>query len=199
MSHGELLHPSRNDDGIRWDHGRGSGILQAFSQGTASRAWSVVVSGSSDGSAVLWDLNRGTYVQSIWHAEGNIRSGSASVDLVVINESTGCIATRSTRYLWLHTITARPIAKLDLSLTCDPTSRVSSIAFHEHEYSALGILAVGDGQGSVILCTWNADGAPQDANAQWEFVEVRCLSPEHGSSAAVGDASGGMFRWAIPD
>ncbi|KIO13712.1 hypothetical protein M404DRAFT_122807 [Pisolithus tinctorius Marx 270] len=124
-------------------------------------------------------------VQSIWHVEGNIRSESASVDLVAINESTGCIATWSAHYLWLHTITARPIAKLDLSLTCDPTSQVSPIAFHKHEYSPLGILAMGDGQGSVTLCTWNTDGAPQDTNAQWEFVEVRRLSPEHDSSAAV--------------
>lgn len=33
----------------------------------ASRAWSIVVSGSEDGSAALWDLNRGVYVRSIWH------------------------------------------------------------------------------------------------------------------------------------
>ncbi|KAI6157101.1 hypothetical protein BKA82DRAFT_965252 [Pisolithus tinctorius] len=305
MSHGKLLHPSRNDDGVRWDHGRGSGILQAFSRGTvrafsfpfanpltfrlqivqtiesihptcaaftdpetlvtgsadsivriwyvsygqssggssfagnvkhrkrrepvlslahllrghsgpvscvqASRTWSVAVSGSSDGSAVLWDLNRGTYVRSIWHVEANIPSESASVDLVAINESTGCIATCSARYLWLHTIAARPIAKLDLSLTCDPTSQVSSIAFHEREYSSLGILAVGNRQGSVTLYTWNADGTPQGKKAQWEFVEVRRLSPDPGSSTAVsalkfsgetlwvGDASGSVFRWAIPD
>jgi WD40 repeat protein len=51
----------------------------------ASRAWSLVVSGSKDGSAALWDLNKGVYVRSIWHGEG---SESSAVSLVSINEST---------------------------------------------------------------------------------------------------------------
>lgn len=52
---------------------------------TASRPWSLVVSGSKDGSAALWDLNRGLYVRSIWHGEAG---ESTAVDLVAINEST---------------------------------------------------------------------------------------------------------------
>ena len=51
----------------------------------ASRPWSLVVSGSKDGSAALWDLNRGVYVRSIWHGRGE---ESTAVDLVAINEST---------------------------------------------------------------------------------------------------------------
>lgn len=50
----------------------------------ASRTWSIVVSGSKDGSAIVWDLNRGTYVASIWHGDDE-RHG---VHLVAINEST---------------------------------------------------------------------------------------------------------------
>jgi len=50
-----------------------------------SRAWSLVVSGSRDGSAALWDLNKGVYVRSIWHGEGG---ESSAVSLVSINEST---------------------------------------------------------------------------------------------------------------
>jgi WD40 repeat protein len=37
---------------------------------TASRPWSAVVSGSQDGSAAIWDLNRGVYIRSIWHGNG---------------------------------------------------------------------------------------------------------------------------------
>lgn len=51
----------------------------------ASRAWSLVVSGSKDGSAALWDLNRGVYVRSIWHGDGGELS---AVNIVSINEST---------------------------------------------------------------------------------------------------------------
>ena len=50
----------------------------------ASRSWSVIVSGSKDGSAVLWDLNRAVYMRSIWHGEGD----AVGVHLVAINEST---------------------------------------------------------------------------------------------------------------
>lgn len=51
---------------------------------TASRAWSIVVSGSKDSSAAFWDLNRGTYVRSIWHSDGD----GFGVHLVAVNEST---------------------------------------------------------------------------------------------------------------
>lgn len=50
----------------------------------ASRPWSVIVSGSRDGSAALWDLNRAVYMRSIWHGE----HGGVGVHLATINEST---------------------------------------------------------------------------------------------------------------
>jgi WD40 repeat protein len=50
----------------------------------ASRSWSVIVSGSKDGSAALWDLNRAVYMRSIWHGE----HGIVGVHLAAINEST---------------------------------------------------------------------------------------------------------------
>lgn len=49
----------------------------------ASRPWSIVVSGSQDGSAALWDLNRGVYVRSIWHGQGK----EHGVHLVAIQDS----------------------------------------------------------------------------------------------------------------
>jgi WD40 repeat protein len=51
----------------------------------ASRAWSMVVSGSKDDSAAVWDLNRGVYVRSIWHNE---EGGGEGVHIVAINDST---------------------------------------------------------------------------------------------------------------
>ena len=56
---------------------------------TASRTWSLAVSGSKDGSAALWDLNRGTYVRSIWHGreDGDVDENMA-VNMVAVNEST---------------------------------------------------------------------------------------------------------------
>ena len=50
----------------------------------ASRSWSLVVSGSEDGSLALWDLNRGSYIRSIWHGEGK----DWTIRLAAIHEST---------------------------------------------------------------------------------------------------------------
>ena len=139
----------------------------------ASRPWSLVVSGSKDGSAALWDLNRGVYVRSIWHVEDD---SEMPVNLVSINDSTGYIATCSKLKLCLHTINARPIVTLDLTTTPSFSSLVPTItamAFHEREYSPLGILATGGPDGSITLRTWTADGTPEEEKAKWEFLTVR--------------------------
>lgn len=62
----------------------------------ASRAWSLVVSGSKDGSAGLWDLNKGVYVRSIWHGD----RPQDAVHIVAIQESTVriCFAPSSFAY-----------------------------------------------------------------------------------------------------
>lgn len=171
-----------------------------------SRTWSVIVSGSEDGSAIVWDLNRGSYRHSIWHGNESIR---AEVYLSAINESTGYIATCSVSHLMLHTINARPIARLDTV-----RALITSLAFHEREYSHLDILATGHDDGSITLWTWNADGTPAGMQAQWEFVEVRRMNSGEGvSDVALGSvtalkfigerlcagyASGLTYMWTIP-
>ncbi|PPQ94175.1 hypothetical protein CVT25_003811 [Psilocybe cyanescens] len=141
----------------------------------ASRAWSLVVSGSKDGSAALWDLNRGVYVRSIWHGEAG---ESAAVNLVAINESTGYIATCSRLKLCLHTVNGRHITTLDLTKTSSFSALVptiTSMTFHEREYSHLGVLATGGPDGSITLRTWTADGTPEGEKAQWEFLTIRTM------------------------
>lgn len=52
---------------------------------------------------------------------------------------------------------------------------ITSMAFHEREYSYLGILATGCSDGSIVLRTWTADGTPENVRAQWEFVTIRSM------------------------
>lgn len=61
------------------------------------------------------------------------------------------------------------------------------MAFHEREYSHMGVLATGGSDGSIILRTWTADGTPEDEKAQWEFVTIRNLKirASGGRSTAV--------------
>ncbi|KAF4607270.1 hypothetical protein EYR38_001331 [Pleurotus pulmonarius] len=181
---------------------------------TASRPWSAVLSGSKDGSAVLWDLNRGMYVRTIWHGH----SEEDSVHLVAINESTGYVATCSRLKLCLHTINGRPMATLDLTHLSSysrlvPT--ITSMAFHEREYSHLGILAIGCSDGAISLLTWTADGTPEGEKAQWEFLTIRTMKVRMsgranrlpavtalkfvGESLAHGEETGKSFMWSLPD
>ncbi|KAJ3980420.1 WD40-repeat-containing domain protein [Lentinula detonsa] len=184
----------------------------------ACRAWSVIVSGSRDGSAAVWDLNRAVYVRSIWHSK---KGGEMSaVSLIDINESTGYIATCSRLKLCLHTINARPIAVLDLTKLANHNAlypTITSLAFHEREYSYLGVLATGGSDGSITLRTWSADGTPQGEKACWEFVTLRSMkvrapvgrgiSPPPavtalkflGESLCHGEETGKSFVWSLPD
>ncbi|KAH9965265.1 beach-domain-containing protein [Russula dissimulans] len=174
----------------------------------ASRSWSVIVSGSKDGSAALWDLNKAVYMRSIWHGE----RGTVGVHLATINESTGYIATCSRQKLCLHTINARPIASIDLNFSATlshvpPT--ITSLAFHEREYSRLGVLATGSPDGKITLRTWNTDSTPEGEAAQWEFVTLRVLKAEKPSIITAlrfvgerlyhGDSDGQVYSWDLPD
>ncbi|KAG6865429.1 hypothetical protein C0991_002667 [Blastosporella zonata] len=182
---------------------------------TASRMWSIVLSGSKDGSAALWDLNKGVYVRSIWHNDG----GENAVNLVAVHESTGYIATCSRLKLCLHTINARPMAILDLTTTQSFSSLVPTItamAFHEREYSHLGVLATGGPDGSISLRTWTADGTPENERAQWEFVTIRTMKARMvgrgvtrppsvtslkflGETLVHGEETGKSYTWNLPD
>ncbi|KAG7440786.1 beach-domain-containing protein [Guyanagaster necrorhizus] len=176
-----------------------------------SRSRSLIVSGSQDGSATLWDLNRGTYVRSIWHSNSDEELNP--VHLVSVNESTGYIATCSKTKLCLHTINARCIAELDLTHSL---ASITSMAFHEREYSYLGILATGGSDGSIVLRTWTADGTPENERAQWEFVTIRTMKVRAvdkgvvrppavtalkflGESLCHGEETGKSFMWSLPD
>ncbi|GLB40924.1 putative WD40 repeats [Lyophyllum shimeji] len=183
---------------------------------TASRTWSLVLSGSKDGSAAIWDLNKGIYVRSIWHGEGG---ESTAVNLVAINESTGYIATCSRSKLCVHTINARPMATLDLTTTPSFSTLVPTItamAFHEREYSHLGVLATGGPDGSITLRTWTADGTPEGEKARWEFVTIRTMKARMagrgitrppsvtalkflGESLVHGEETGKSYVWSLPD
>lgn len=154
----------------------------------ASRAWSIVVSGSEDGSAAFWDLNRGVYIRSIWHGHNK----EYGVHLAAIQESSvsrsfhashyiidpcpkGFIVTCSWECLWLHTVNARPVAVLDLSE--GPMSPlyppITSLAFHERESPKHAILATGSPDGTISLRTWNANNTPEGEKAKWAFVTLK--------------------------
>ncbi|KIJ42154.1 hypothetical protein M422DRAFT_209006 [Sphaerobolus stellatus SS14] len=171
----------------------------------ASRAWSLIVSGSEDGSAMLWELNRAQYVRAIHHG--------SPVHLAAINESTGYIATCSRETLSLHTINGHQIVSIDVGAGL-PDQRIISLAFHEREWSYSGVLATGTAGGSIALRTWNADDTPAGQKARWQFQTLRtlkCRSLDDGTNPAVtalrfvgeclyfGQNDGKVYSWEFPE
>ncbi|KAF7293071.1 hypothetical protein MIND_01206500 [Mycena indigotica] len=186
---------------------------------TASRPWAIALSGSRDGSAAIWDLNRGIYIRSIWHGEA---SEMTAVNLVAINESTGYIATCSREKLCLHTINGRPMATLNLtvpSISDGIPPLVTALAFHEREYSHMGVIATGGSDGSITFRTWTTDGTPEGEKAVWEFLTMRTMkirgppsqngTPErppavralkfYGEDLYHGEETGKTFAWTLPE
>ncbi|KAF8509163.1 beach-domain-containing protein [Hysterangium stoloniferum] len=171
----------------------------------ASRAWSLVVSGSEDGCAMLWELNRAQYVRKIEH--------DAPIHSVAINESTGYIATCSREKLCLHTINAHHIVTLNVG-GGPPDLRITSLAFHEREWSNLGVLATGTVGGTIALRTWDTNETPEGERAQWQFRTLRTLKcrPADGGFTSMitalrfigeclyfGQDNGKVYSWDLPE
>jgi hypothetical protein len=102
----------------------------------------------------------------------------------------GYVATCSRSKLCLHTINARPIAKLDLPHTSPLIpAPIISMAFHEREYSHVGVIATGSPEGVITLRTWNTDRTPEGEKAQWEFVTLRSMKVRSYASECNGRAA----------
>jgi len=182
----------------------------------ACRAWSIIASGSQDGSVVIWDLNRATYVRTIWTHKENSRENNEAfcVRHVSINDSTGYIASCSSAKLCLHTVNAHPVAELDLLTLGHPESPITSLAFLEREYARQGVLATGHANGTISLRTWTARDTPSGKKAEWKLVTLRtlrCRDRTDGRTPKVtalefvgeclyhGEEGGKVFVWDLPD
>jgi hypothetical protein len=77
------------------------------------------------------------------------------------------------------------MATLDLtgSAFSNGLPSITSLAFHEREYSHLGVLATGGSDGTITLRTWTTDGTPPDQKALWEFITLRVMKVRIGMPA----------------
>lgn len=100
------------------------------------------------------------------------------------------------------------MAMLDLTTTPSFSPLVptlTALAFHEREYSHLGVLATGGPDGTITLRTWTADGTPENKKAQWEFVTIRTMKTQMAERGVTRPPSitalrfvGYVYRYIIP-
>ncbi|XP_046387473.1 lysosomal-trafficking regulator isoform X2 [Ischnura elegans] len=134
------------------DFGRPPVILQGHSAGVLSlcinRSFSIVVTASQDGTAIIWDLNNLAYVRDI-PGEG------VPVKLVSVSETLGDIATVSdapggSSCIRLYSVNARPLGRVEVGKGLQVTSLCFSTA-----PEGISVNAVVAGLSSGIIRLWS--------------------------------------------
>ena len=142
-------------------YGHDSGINDIV----ASREWSVVITASSDGSSIVWDTRKMSYVRSIRWSEDQ----TTSHELVKVSQTNGDLAiVNGLNDLLLFSLNDRFVA---VQKKVQPS--ITSLAFsHEPEGTAINVIATGHRQTGVIRL-WSA----WDLSPQREFPCSHTLTP----------------------
>lgn len=149
-----------------------------------SRAFSVIVSGSDDSSAIVWDLNSLTYIRTLWT--------SGPVAAVAICQSSGDIATVSrsggaATVLSLWSINGAPVA----AVACP--SPVTSLEFSAQDDMA-SVLSVGFENGT--LGVYSTEDLTVLARYSYHQAPITAVAFNKGSTTLVtSDNTGNLTAW----
>lgn len=108
----------------------------------ASPAYNLIVSGSRDCTAVVWDLSRGTFVRQL-------RGHAGPVAAVAINDLTGDIATCAATWLHVWSINGDELASVNTCVgRADRMQQILCVAFSQtHEWDPLNVVMTGSTDG----------------------------------------------------
>ncbi|WWD18748.1 hypothetical protein CI109_103202 [Kwoniella shandongensis] len=93
----------------------------------ANTSWSLLVSGSEDGNAMVWDTNRLRYTRTLQTGR------TEPIEYCAINEADGHIALASKRHLYLYSLNGHPIASAAVEEAIPSSSDVGSEDEEEDE------------------------------------------------------------------
>jgi len=116
----------------------------------ASAAYNVIVSGSRDGTAIVWDMTRFTFVRQL-------RGHAGVVAAVAINELTGDIATCSATWLHVWSINGDALAMVNTCVgSADRMQQILCVAFSQiREWDQQNVVITGSTDGVVRVSTHN--------------------------------------------
>ncbi|KAG0176918.1 hypothetical protein DFQ29_005470 [Apophysomyces sp. BC1021] len=147
----------------------------------SSRSYSILVSGSEDKTAIVWDLNRMQYVRSLPGHEN-------TVHIVRINDTTGDIITCSGNVIRVWTVNG------DLYLTksaCPSSEPILSCAFYEgktNEWSNCDMIVTGLRKGIVKVWSKQVAKVAKTGQDRWSLTLRREIQQENRIDA-VADTS----------
>ena len=146
-----------------------------------STAWNILVTGTPDGNAMVWDTSQLRYTRTLQ------TPSTTSVQLVGINESNGHVALASQTSLYVYSLNGHAIASTTLE---SGSMFTGGISFLPREFLTLGdFFAVGidNGIGLYQGVPGNsaASGAEGEPTEPWKLVKKGVLSTEEGPVTAV--------------
>ncbi|XP_063226772.1 WD repeat and FYVE domain-containing protein 3 isoform X2 [Bacillus rossius redtenbacheri] len=141
-----------------WEHARKQLVIKQCLYGhtdavtclACSPAYNVVVSGSRDSTAIVWDLSRRIFVRQL-------RGHTAPVAAVAINELTGDIATCAGTWLHLWSINGEELASVNTCVgRADRMQQILCVAFSQtQEWDAQNVVMTGSTDGVARM--WSVD------------------------------------------
>ncbi|BEI85638.1 hypothetical protein CcaverHIS002_0510390 [Cutaneotrichosporon cavernicola] len=163
-----------------------------------STAWSFIVTGCADGTALVWDSNRLRYTRALKTPRTD------PIEHIGINEANGHICLASARYLYMFSLNGHPMAATSADGGRFPEIRfddappevrtfTGGIAFLHREFLASGDLLVIGVNGTLVLyrCIPGVRRFEDQDVEPWRLVRQGVLfrSDEHGH----GDVTAVMF------
>ncbi|XP_068150456.1 LOW QUALITY PROTEIN: WD repeat and FYVE domain-containing protein 3 [Drosophila tropicalis] len=148
----------------------------------ASAAYNVIVSGSRDGTAIVWDMSRFTFVRQL-------RGHAGVVAAVAINELTGEIATCSATWLHVWSINGDALAMVNTCIgSADRMQQILCVAFSQiREWDQQNVVITGSTDGVVRMWSLEHTQVPIDRKLK-RGIEVN--SQDKPDSASVDDNKG---------
>ncbi|XP_050561954.1 WD repeat and FYVE domain-containing protein 3 isoform X1 [Spodoptera frugiperda] len=140
----------------------------------ASPAYNLVVSGSRDGQAIVWDVERGSFIRQLLppHCYGP----PPPVSALAIDDLTGDIATCSGSWLYAWSINGSLLGAVDTIGGRERSQQVLCVAFSQtREWDPLNVIITGSTDGVVRM--WSIDYIAETAEEQTESLEGGSVDP----------------------
>ncbi|XP_055711660.1 WD repeat and FYVE domain-containing protein 3 [Phlebotomus papatasi] len=134
----------------------------------ASPAFNVIVSGSRDGTAIVWDMARYTFVRQL-------RDHVGVVAAVCVNELTGDIATCSATWLYIWSINGHALANVNTSIgSIDRMQQILCVAFSsKREWDQQNVIITGSTDGVVRMWSMEYVQIPIEEKEKKASVEAK--------------------------
>ncbi|XP_044762510.1 WD repeat and FYVE domain-containing protein 3 [Coccinella septempunctata] len=123
----------------------------------ASPAYNVIISGSRDCTAIVWDLSRGMFVRQL-------RGHAGPIAAVAVNDLTGDIATCAATWLHIWTINGDEVASVNTCVgRADRMQQILCVAFSQtHEWDPMNVIMTGSTDGVTRMWCIDYVQVPND-------------------------------------